>query len=121
MIGMRDRDYLIKCGSPALPLLKQVNWGHGESIRAWYRDLIKDTGGIEIGVAFYKACKAEDERARHAVVTEGMSEKGRQSFLKNAMVIACKDGDLIAAEHDGGKAFGVIQHGMINFGRMTKW
>ncbi len=113
MIGIADRDLFIQCGSPALPLFKNVDWDRFAFMRQWYKDLIEEKGGIEVGVEFYKASRAADSEAEHAILTEGLSEKGRQAFLKNAMTIRCQVGDIIAAEHDGGKAFGVVRQGMI--------
>ncbi|MBX2821165.1 MAG: cyclic nucleotide-binding domain-containing protein [Rhodothermaceae bacterium] len=114
MIGIADRDYFVECGSPALPLFKHVDWDKFAFMRKWYHDLVEEKGGINVGVEFYKASKEADDEAVHAILTDGLSEKGKKAFLKNAMTIQCKEGDIIAAEHDGGKAFGVVTQGMVN-------
>ena len=113
MIGIADRDLFIECGSPAMPLFKNVDWDRFAFMRQWYKDLVDEKGGIDVGVAFYNASKAADSDAEHAVLTEGLSDRGREAFLKNAMSIQCRQGDVIAAEHDGGKAFGIVRKGMI--------
>ena len=113
MIGIADKDYFIECGSPAMPMFKNVDWDKFEFMRQWYNDLAAQDGGIEVGVEFYKASKEADEEAAHAILTDGLSYKGKKSFLKNAMTIQCKEGDIIAAEHDGGKAFGVVRKGLV--------
>ena len=113
MIGIPDKELFDEVKSPALPLFKNVDWSQGEPMRAWYRDLIQKNGPIDVGVSFYKSCQEADNEADHALLTEGLSTKGKQAFLTNAMTIQCKEGDVIAREHDGGKAFGVVRRGMV--------
>ncbi len=113
MIGIADRDLFIECSSPAMPLFKNVDWDRFAFMRQWYQDLVDKKGGIDVGVQFYKASKKADTEGEHAILTDGLSEKGRQAFLKNAMTIRCLVGDVIAAEHDGGKAFGIVRRGMV--------
>ena len=113
MIGIADKELFIECGSPAMPMFKNVDWDKFASMRQWYADLVKQLGGINVGVEFYKASQEADEEAEHAILTDGLSEKGKKAFLKNAMTIQCNEGDVIAAEHDGGKAFGIVRRGMV--------
>ena len=114
MIGIADKDLFLEVRSPAMPLFKNIQWEQFENMRNWYRDLASKEGGIDVGVEFYKASRAADAAAEFAPLTDGLSEKGRHSLLKNAMTIECSEGDVIAAEHDGGKAFGMVRRGIVN-------
>ena len=113
MLGIPDKDLFIECKSPAMPLFKNVDWAAGEPMRQWYQNLLSEKGPIEVGVSFYKASKEADDEADHAILTDGLSTKGKAAFLKNAMTIQCKEGDILAREHDGGRAFGVVRQGLV--------
>ncbi len=111
MICLPDQDYLTMIHSPTLPLLKGVDFKRYASICQWYYQLVRDHRELQIGSAFYP--ETEDAFEGHQTITEGLSEKGREAFLKNALVLRCREGESLIMENDGGKTFGFVQKGIV--------
>jgi len=111
MIFMPDLEYMKKIKSPVLPWAKKVNFTKYGPITEWYQQLEKKQGALlsEDSLYQYKDQDVHDDQ----VITKGLSSQGRQDFLKNAMVIKCNLNDLIIAENDGGKAFGIVKKGKV--------
>ena len=76
----------------------------------WYDQLVDEKHEMRVGVSMYKG---NEEELDH-VVTTGLSSRGKQDFLKNAISIKCKMDDVIVAANDGGKVFGIIKKGFAN-------
>ncbi len=111
MICLPDQEYLTIIHSPTLPLLKGVDFKRYTGICQWYYQLVRDHRELQIGSAFYP--DTEDAFEGHQTITEGLSEKGREAFLKNALVLRCREGESLIMENDGGKAFGFVQKGIV--------
>ncbi|GJM33878.1 MAG: hypothetical protein DHS20C18_28790 [Saprospiraceae bacterium] len=111
MICMPDQDYLSIIHSPTLPLLKGVDFRHYTGLCQWYYQLVRDNRELQIGSAFYP--ENEEAFEGHQTLTEGLSEQGKEAFLKNAMVINCREGESLIIKNDGGKAFGFVQRGIV--------
>lgn len=111
MICLPDKEYFNSIGSPAMSLLKNVDFDRYENIRNWYQDFINAQGEIQVGISYFDA--QGQSKTGHQIITEGLSEKGRASFLKNAMNVKCARNDVIVAEKDGGKSIGVVRRGFV--------
>ncbi len=111
MIFFPDLKYLQEVKSPALPWAKKVDFSHYKPIQDWYNRLVNDSGGIEVGAAFYNY--KLDKKSVHSVLTNGLSEEGKEAFLKNALLIDCAENDVLMAADDGGKAFGIVKKGRV--------
>lgn len=111
MIGLPDHDYLSIIHSPVLPMLLSIDFGTYTGLCNWYYQLVREDSSLRVSSAFY----AEDERdfEGHNSITDGLSDEGKQAFLKRAMVINSKEGEVLITEHDGGKAFGYIRRGLV--------
>lgn len=115
MICIPDLEHFKLIRSPALPLLlRTIKWDHYEDIKNWYWHLIKEKGEIQMGATLYDT--DESDKDEHWPVTNGLSEDSLKRFLKNAISIKCKEGDLLVARKDGGKFFGIIRRG---FGKVV--
>ena len=111
MICLPDKAHLKSVRSPGLSLLKEVKWDEHKDICDWYNNYTTTHPDLRVGAAFYS--DAADPINRHKIVTEGLSPKGRKSFLTNAIELKCKKGDLLIAENDGGKSFGYVHRGQV--------
>ena len=72
--------------------------------------MVHEKHDMRVGVSLYKG---SDEELDH-IVTSGLSERGKQDFLQNAISIKCHMNDVIVAANDGGKVFGIIKKGFAN-------
>lgn len=111
LILIPDKDYLSIIQSPALPLLRGLDFSPYESLCQWYYGLVRENSELQIGSTFYPE-DDEDYEGHHAI-TEGLSPQGRDAFLKNALVIKCQEGEVLMQENEGGKSFGFVRKGML--------
>ena len=111
MIFHPDEDYLTLINSPILNILRGINFEPYRAICHWYYKLVRDNSDLQVGSAYYSEAALEFEG--HHTITEGLSNEGRETLLKNAMVVNCREGEVLIAEMDGGKYFGFIQKGVI--------
>ncbi|MCB0546946.1 MAG: cyclic nucleotide-binding domain-containing protein [Phaeodactylibacter sp.] len=110
MIFLPDQDYLSIIHSPVLPLMRGVDFGAYQPLCQWYYQLVRENSALQAGSAYYP--NEEDFESHHSI-TEGLSEKGREAFLKNAIVIHCREDEVLITENDGGKAFGFVRKGIV--------
>lgn len=111
MILLPDSDYLSLINSPLLPMLRGIDFSPYEAICQWYYQLVRENSELRIGAAFYP--QEEETMEGHDAVTEGLSADGRDALLKNALVMNCREGEVLIAEEDGGKAFGFVRNGIV--------
>ncbi len=111
MIFLPDLDYLSIIHSPVLPLLRGMYFDKYKDICQWYYQLVREKDDLPISAAFYAK---EEEFGGHDTITEGLSDDSRESFLKNALKVHCKEGEVLITENDGGKSFGYVSKGMLN-------
>lgn len=122
MIFHPDEDYLVLINSPVMNILRGVNFEVYHAFCEWYYDLVRNNHELQIGSAYYPESEAEFEG--HQTITDGLTDEGREAFLKNAMVVNCREGEVLLAEMDGGKSFGFIQKGMVKVvigGKTVVW
>lgn len=112
MICLPDQDYLSIINSPVLPLLREVDFDLYQPFCQWYYQLVRENSALQVGSAFFPE-NAEDFSGGHAV-TEGLTEKGREAFMKNAQAIICQEGEVLITENEGGKSFGYVRKGIVN-------
>ena len=112
MICIPDLAHLKKVKSPGLPLLKAIDFSKHNDICEWLKNYLNNHADLEVGAALYS--NDLDRSDGHLAVTKGLSKKGLKSFLKNAVELKCKAGDLLIEENDGGKAFGYVHKGQVN-------
>jgi hypothetical protein len=111
MIGLPDGDYLSVIHSPTLPMLRGIDFERYEELCNWYHHLVRDNSELRVSSAFYPS--DEEDFKGHHLITEGLSAHGQSAFLKQAMIINCKEGEVLITENDGGKAFGYIRSGLV--------
>jgi hypothetical protein len=111
MILLPDQDYLSLINSPLLPLLRGIDFAPYQPICQWYYHLVRENSELQIGAAFYP--KEEESFEGHDAITDGLSADGKDAFLKNALVINCREGEILISEEDGGKAFGFVRQGIV--------
>jgi len=111
MVFLPDYDYLSIINSPVLPLLRGVDFRRYQDICRWYYQLLRKNGELQTGSGFY--LDAEEVSEGHHVITEDLSDEGREMLLQNAMVIKCREGEVIIAENDTGTAFGYVRKGIV--------
>ena len=111
MICLPDQEYLSLIRSPLLPLLRRLDFEDYQDICQWYYQLVREHSELQASSTYYPE-KDEDLQGRHAIL-EGLSESGREAFMKNARAIRCQEDEVLIAENDGGKAFGYVKQGMI--------
>jgi hypothetical protein len=111
MICLPDQDYLSIINSPILPLLRSINFSSYQDICQWYYQLIREHSDLRTGSAYIPEGEATFEG--HHNITEGLSERGREAFLKGAFVMHFREGEVMISEKDGGKTFGFIRKGMV--------
>ncbi len=110
MIFLPDQDYLSIIHSPILPLLRGVDFESYQALCQWYYQLVRDNSALQVGAAYYPN---EEDFEGHHNITVGLSEEGREAFLKNALVIHCREDEVLITENDGGKAFGFVRKGLV--------
>lgn len=110
MIFLPDHDYLSIIHSPVMPLMRGVDFETYQPLCQWYYQLVRENSALQVGSTYYP--NEEDFESHHSI-TEGLSPKGRETLLGNAIVIHCREDEVLINENDGGKAFGFVRHGMV--------
>ncbi len=110
MIFLPDQEYLSIIHSPILPLMRGVDFEVYQPLCQWYYQLVRENSALQAGSAYYPN---EKDFESHHTITEGLSEKGREAFLKSAIVVHCREDEVLITENDGGKAFGFVRKGMV--------
>jgi hypothetical protein len=111
MIFIPDKHYLTLISSPVIDTLRGADFTKYETVCAWYYKLVKENSELQIGSAVYPENNAEF--VGHQSITEGLSEKGLATFLNKAMVVDCREDEVLLMENDGGRTFGFIQKGIV--------
>jgi hypothetical protein len=111
MVLLPDRDYLSVIHSPVLPLIRGIDFSRYQPLCQWYYELVRENSELQIGSALYST--DDNDFEGHLTITEGLSEKGREAFLKNALVKKCKEGEVLMTEDEGGETFGFVYKGML--------
>lgn len=111
MIGLPDLDYLSIIHSPLLPMLRGIRFERYKPICEWYYQLVREHKELQIGGSYYP--EDQNDFHGHHLITEGLSEEGRQALLRDALVIACSEGEAIIKANDGGKSFGYVRKGLV--------
>lgn len=111
MIFLPDQEYLSLIHSPVLPFMRGVDFETYDAICQWYYRLVRENTELQVGSAFYPENESFFEA--HQAITEGLSDTGREAFLKNALVIKCRENEVLITENDGGKAFGYVRQGIV--------
>ena len=111
MIFLPDWEYLSLIYSPVLDLFQSSHFPPYQDICHWYYQLVREHSELQIGSAFYP--EQEEDFEKHHALTEGLSPEGLEIFLGNAMVVKCREGEILITEHDHGKAMGYIQKGIV--------
>lgn len=111
MIFLPDQEYLSLIHSPVFDLFRRGNFPAFHSFCQWYYKLVRENSELQIGAAFYPE-NVEDFEG-HQIITEGLSSEGRDIFLSKAMVVKCREGEVLITENDVGKSFGFIQKGIV--------
>jgi Cyclic nucleotide-binding domain/Acetyltransferase (GNAT) domain len=107
---LHDRDHVRRIRSPMLPQLARIEGPLPQEAVEWYRMLEARHGPIDPGVAFHVNDSAHDV---HALLTRGLSNAGRAQFLRNAMEVKCRPGDVVLGAGDGGRSMGFVQRGAV--------
>ena len=110
MLCIPDKAYFKNVGSPALPLLGALDFTSHLDICQWYDQNIGDKIEQNVGAEVYREGTGIPW---HTMITNGLSKKGLQFFLKNAIELNCHKGDVLIAEDDGGRSFGFIKEGNV--------
>ncbi|MEQ8702963.1 MAG: cyclic nucleotide-binding domain-containing protein [Phaeodactylibacter sp.] len=111
MIGLPDMEYLSVIHSPMLPMLRGVSFDRYQDICDWYYQVVREHKELQTGTAFYPE-DDQDFQGHHAI-TEGLSEDGKAAFLKDAMIITCRQDEVLFAENDTGKSIGYVRKGLL--------
>lgn len=111
MIGLPDQEYLSVIHSPVLPMLRSIDFSRYQNLCNWYYQLVRENSELRVSSAFYS--DDEEDFEGHHTITEGLSESGQAAFLKQAMIVNCKEEEVLITENDGGKAFGFIRKGLV--------
>ena len=111
MIFLPDQEYLSLINSPILPLLRGVDFERYLPFCQWYYQLVRENSELQTGATFYP--ENQEDYEGHHTITEGLSDKGREAFLRNAMVIRCREDEVLITENDGGKTFGFVRKGLV--------
>lgn len=111
MILHPDEDYLNLTNSLILHVMRGVNFDLYRPLCDWYYKLVRDNNELQVGSAYYPTAKNDFEG--HETLTDGLSEAGKTAFLKNAMVVNCREDEVLMTETDGGNSFGFIQKGTV--------
>ncbi len=111
MLFLPDQDYLSIINAPVLPLLRGVDFRRYQPVCRWYYQLVRKNGELQTGSGFYP--DTEEELEGHHVITEDLSDGGRDLLLQNAMILKCREGEVLITENDTGTAFGFVRKGMV--------
>jgi hypothetical protein len=113
MISIPDPDHLAEVGSPLLKVIRKADPVKAKPFIDWYAALEETEGEIVLGIAPYEGDDEEDAPT-HRLLSDGLSDKGVEQLLQNAMVVSCKLGDVLVAERDGGKAIAFVKAGLVD-------
>lgn len=111
MILLPDQNYLSVIHSPVLPLIRGVDFTPYRPFCEWYYELVRQNSELQIGSGLYS--HDENDFEGHQTITEGLSEKGQEALLKNALVIKCREGEVLMTEEEEGNSFGFVHRGML--------
>jgi hypothetical protein len=111
MVCMPDEEYLTIIHSPLLPYLRELDFSAYQDLVDWYYRLVRENKALQTGSAYYP----EEKKGvgRYPAITEGLSASGRDTFLRDAMVVRCRPGEILINENDGGRAFGYVRKGLV--------
>ncbi|MEO1257620.1 MAG: cyclic nucleotide-binding domain-containing protein [Bacteroidota bacterium] len=112
MILLPDWEYLSLIHSPILDLFQSRHFPPYQDICEWYYQLVRKNSELQIGSAFYP--EQQEDFEKHRALTEGLSPKGLERFLDSAMVVKCREGEVLISENDAGKAIGYIEKGIVH-------
>lgn len=90
---------------------KKIDLTQYYPIQKWYKELEERHQKTQLGVTHYQIENAA-KNIDH-IITNGISKKGKRKFLKNTLIVKCKEEDVIISEKDGGKVFGIVNKGGI--------
>ena len=107
---LHDAEHMQRVRSPMLRSLDDAESPLPEDAVRWYQALEAHDGPIDPGVAFHSDDAAHDV---HAALTQGLSAAGRAQFLRNAIEVKCRPGDVVLAKGDGGRGMGFVQRGAV--------
>jgi hypothetical protein len=105
-----DVEHLRRVRSPLLRCLEQAGGPFPHEALEWFREFEAREGPIDPGVAFHADDAPHDV---HAALTHGLSAKGRARFLRNAIEVKCRPGDLVLRKGDGGRNMGFVVRGAV--------
>ncbi|TXB62411.1 Crp/Fnr family transcriptional regulator [Phaeodactylibacter luteus] len=111
MICLPDMDYLSIINSPLMPMLRGIRFERYQAICEWYYNLVRENKELQTGAAFYP--ENDQEFKQHHLITDGLSDQGRETLLRDALIINCREGEVVLAENDGGKSFGYVRNGLV--------
>lgn len=112
MISIPDLAHLKSVGSPLAKVLKDVDPARVKPFIDWYAALERREGEIPLGIAPYEG--EDEDVACHRLLSAGLSDKGTEQLLANAMVLSCQVGDVLVAERDGGKSIAFVKAGLVD-------
>ena len=111
MLFLPDEKYLKAIKSPALRWAKGVDFNRFEAIIQWFRNRSE---GLHLSHLGMKPLESAGLNPKvYQILTEGLSQRGNQAFLQNALVIKCQENDVLVAEEDGGKGLGIVLKGKV--------
>ncbi len=111
MICVPDEEYLSIIHSPLLPYLRELKFDRYQDIVQWYYRLVRENKALQTGSAFYPEDK--NGTGNYPPLIDGLSETGRETFLRGAMVMKCRPGEVLIDEHEGGRTFGFVRKGLV--------
>lgn len=112
MIFLVDEEHTRAVKSPALPWVKKMGPERFKDINQWFREWYQQYNVYHLGISMLEDAGLDPKV--YEVLTIGLSDAGRQGFLKNAMVIQCQENDVLVAEKDGSKSLGIVLDGMVS-------
>ena len=106
---LHDAEHMLQIRSPMLRSLEGAADFPQDAVQ-WYHELEAHAGPIDPGVAFHADDTPHDV---HAMLTRDLSATGRAQFLRNAIEIKCRPGDVVLAKGDGGRSMGFVRRGAV--------
>ena len=111
MIFLPDWEYLALIHSPVLDLVQGNNSTDYQPVCDWYYRLVRENSELQIGSAFHP--EHEEDFEKHYALTADLSQQGLEQLLASAMVVKCREGEILISEDDTGKALGYVQKGIV--------
>lgn len=108
MISIPDLAHLQSVGSPLAKVLRHIDPARVKPFTDWYAQREE----IPLGIAPYEG--DDDDVPCHRLLSSGLSDKGVEQLLSNAMVVSCEVGDVLVAERDGGKSIAFVKAGLVD-------